>query len=374
MESTNRFALYVDILVRHILHGEHPTMVSLQFAVRLTAVAVCSLIFLLCVTFVSLPDTGSSNIQDAENNIAFDLPDLTAIVMTSSGQFQLETYKFINNDKILQERDSHISGSQGRSPPSSATSQLLWVSIGEPTLCKTRDTAYTSRLFHFTKTSFYTHDQMLTSDHIKQLAQTARNKYKVSVVLSTWFYPSFKCSLSLHDDAKSMSIEGKVTDFHDFPLRLDFNIPQNSLERTLFMSQLGESENTVDLQFECSIASNGKLTMTNTLKITSQKMEVLGLEEKLFGPSSTQKDSVYVTRNQMTSLASEICTTLRIVKNYQMSKTQFTETFVEGIIAQIGLRTFTHVPLQDAIRAISVYGSVIGAWRSLTGRDNSGFG
>ena len=55
------------------------------------------------------------------NNIAFDLPDLTVTIETLSGEYQLRAYKSVNNDATILDRHN-----------SSRTSQLSWVSVGQP--------------------------------------------------------------------------------------------------------------------------------------------------------------------------------------------------------------------------------------------------
>jgi len=323
---------------------------------RLTTMVVCISAFLLGGTSVDI--TGSDNAQDTENNIAFDLPDLAVDVKNSpsGSELQIQAFKSTNNDRILRElRKSRLPANS-----SPAMSQLTWVSIGQPLLCKTGGNVNTSRLFHFTKSGFHTFVEMLTPTHRTQLAKKATDKYGIRVNESQILHlvlSSFKCSHIFRDEYnKAYLVQGKVTNFQSFPLRMDFRAPENSMERRLFMDELGESENNADLRFECSLASSGKLMKTNTLKITADQMQVLGMEEKLFGDAGKRNDSVYVTRDQMASLASEMYSTLNIVEDYQMPETQFTDDFVEGLITQIASTSFRDVPIQDAMAAISAYG------------------
>ena len=81
--------------------------------------------------------SGSSNngVDQSENNIAFDLPDLTVTVNTpSGGEYQIEAYKSVNNDRIMLSAASQT--------PSQGSSQLFWVSVGSrcssrpPFLCR----------------------------------------------------------------------------------------------------------------------------------------------------------------------------------------------------------------------------------------------
>ena len=65
--------------------------------------------------------------DSSESNIAFDSADLTAVVGTLTGEYQLEAYRSINNDPILLAiSKEQNSANLGR------ISQLRWMSIGQP--------------------------------------------------------------------------------------------------------------------------------------------------------------------------------------------------------------------------------------------------
>ena len=117
-----------------------------------------------------------------------------------------------------------------------------------------------------------------------------------------------------------------------------------------------------DLNFKCFMASTGKLMKTNTLTITAQQQQMLDIEEKIFGGSTTNtsKEQVYVTRDQMTELSSEMYTTLNIVEDYQMSEGQFSDAFVEGMINQIATEQFKQVPIDTVLASLSKYGFDVG--------------
>lgn len=94
---------------------------------------------------------------------------------------------------------------------------------------------------------------------------------------------SLRCSLVLYDDAGNRYlIGGRVSDFSSYPLRLDFVAPAHSSERALFRALTIDKSDT-ELQFDCRMESSGKLMKTNTLTITGDQQQTLGLEEKLFG-------------------------------------------------------------------------------------------
>ena len=307
---------------------------------------------------------------DGENDIAFDLPDLAATMEASTGgEYQMEAFKSVNNDRILQ-------NAAAGGGASFASSQLFWVSVGQPSVVKTAVPSKTGqtnstpmRLFLFSTSGFYTYVQMLTPAQRRLLAATANTKYHgagvaenqiVNLILS-----KFECSLPLYDLAgNKYLVKSKVTDFRRFPLRLDFTALQRSIERKLFdaLANGVDDLNEVDFSFTCQMASSGKLIRTNTLMIGLRQQEQIGLVDKLFGTSTSTPSteapskSVYVTRDQITTLAEEMYSTLNIVDDYQMPVIQFDEAFVDGLIREAAAEVFTMVRLDKALDTLSKYG------------------
>ena len=89
---------------------------------------------------------------------------------------------------------------------------------------------------------------------------------------------------------------------------------------------------------------------------------MLGIEEKLFGraTSDNSNSNMYVTRDQMTGISSEMYSSLNIVEDYQMSEGQFSDAFVEGMINQIASKSFKQVPIDTVLASLSKYGFDIG--------------
>ena len=287
-------------------------------------------------------------------NIAFDLPDLAVITETTSGITQLEAYKSVNNDRIL--RNVSTAGDQ--------VSQLFWVSVGQPSFVMTPNPNKPNsiEIFHSSNYGFHTYIQMLTSAHRRVLAATARKKYKVAIddgQIVNLILSKFECSLTMIDEAgKKYLLKGNVFDFRNFPLRINFPAPPKTMERKLFSELL---QGASDFEFMCEMTSTGKLMKTNTLTITSQQQQLIGIEEKLFGPAFTNgSNNAFVTRDQMTELSSEMYTSLNIVEDYQMSEGQFSDAFVEGMINQIATEQFKQVPIDTVLASLSKYGFDIG--------------
>ena len=52
--------------------------------------------------------------------------------------------------------------------------------------------------------------------------------------------------------------------------------------------------------------------------------------------------------------------TLNIVEDYQMSESQFSDAFVEGMINQIATEQFKQVPIDTVLASLSNYGFDVG--------------
>ena len=92
-------------------------------------------LIVLQTTLLSALESGNEDvkIEDrdlSDSNIAFDLPDLTVLVETTTGSYQLEAFKSVNNDKIIEDSTSNKTN---KAP------QLNWVSVGKPTFVNTSD-------------------------------------------------------------------------------------------------------------------------------------------------------------------------------------------------------------------------------------------
>ena len=295
-------------------------------------------------------DTGTNDLPGT--NVAFDLPDLTAIVETTSGLFQLEAYKSTGNDQIIQD------AATGQSAALTKTSQLFWVSVGQPEFVKTPNPRNKDaiEIFHNSTSGFNTYIQMLTPAHRTVLAGAAQTKYHVEVNESqivNLILQRFECVLGMYDEnGDRFLLKGKVSDFRQFPLRMDFLAPPRSKERKLFV----ETDSS-DLNFMCKMTSAGKLMSTRTLFITGQQQQIIGIEGKLFGESSRDRpSSVYVTKGQMKMLSSEMYVALNIAEEYQILEGTFGEVFEDGLISQIGMSDFAQVPIAMAFESLSKYG------------------
>ena len=321
--------------------------------------------FGFAVSTLKSDEAGKRGANDEfSKDIAFDLPDLSAIVETTTGQFQLEAFKWSKNDQILE----RIGQQSSVGAATSISTELRWVSIGYVTFVKTTDpkNPNTTNLFHKTEDGFTTYIDMLSPAHRNILAEVAKKKYRVDVTGDQIFHlilSKFECSRKMYDESTGAKylLKGEVSVFHHFPLQMDFEAPHGSIERRLFGKELdGEGSSR---KFNCRVFSHGKDVKTNRLTLTSYQQQIIGLEEKLFGLANTSATEmreiptdVLVTRVQATELANEMYTSLNILEEYEMPELQFSEAFVSDLISQIAASSFAHVPIDEALSSLSKYG------------------
>ena len=283
------------------------------------------------VLFMGLLASTSEINDETSHGIAFDSPDLTAIVDTTSGQFQLEAFKWTRNDRILEQLSSDKA-------VTSAITQLGWVSIGHASFVRTADPKNQSevKIFHETDDGFSTYIQMLSPEQKQVLAAAAYTKYHLKVEDNQIFnlvLSKFECSRKLYDKTgNTFLLKGEVSDFHHFPLRMDFETPPGSTERRLFEIELKKESYH---KFNCRLLSHGKVVKTKTLTITPYQQQLIGLEEKLFGSPSTitsvqemgeMETDAHVTEDQTRALAKERRTSLSIFEEYEMPEVEFSSS------------------------------------------------
>ena len=324
-----------------------------KITMRSIVVSVVVLILFLDQPSTAVPNGSEDGSRlSSGTDIVFESPDLITLVETTSGLFHLEAYKSVNNDQILR----NVSSGQ----PTARTSQLFWVSVGQPEFVKMPDShdPNVAALFHSSATGFSTYIQMLTPAHRSVLASTARTKYGVDVNNSQivdLVLSKFECSLVMFDIIGNKHLlRGEVADFRHFPLRMDFQVPPSSTSRKLFLKLLETNSN---LEFSCEMATAGTMAKTNTLVITTRQQKLIGLEEKLFGElSDNSPNRAYVTRDQMTNLAREMYSTLNIVEDFRMTEVQFIESFIEDLVDQAASNQFSQISVDVVLSSLSRYG------------------
>ena len=188
-----------------------------------------------------------SQSRDLEENVELSAPDLLTMakIMGSSQLVLLEGYKTVDNDRILtdlNQRNFH---------------QLAWVSLGYPTLIKTRflpsflinDLRVTNqsasyihplKLFHNNTESFYTHIQLLTKEQRKIIAQVAQSRYGIQNLSEDQILQLIplksECNLQMQmDNGTLLEVRGFIQSFREHPTRLIFLAPVGSEARKLFI-------------------------------------------------------------------------------------------------------------------------------------------
>jgi hypothetical protein len=137
---------------------------------------------------------------------------------------------------------------------------------------------------------------------------------------------------------------------------MDFHAPEGSTERRLFEESLRKVASTkkkFNARFLCEMATRGKVTKTNHLTVSIKQIQSLGIAEELFGPAT----ATLVTRHQLAELAHKIYSSLNIVEEYEMTENKFSETFILELISQSVVQSFNHVPLDEALKELSKFGT-----------------
>ena len=267
-----------------------------------------------------------------------------------TGEYQLEAYRSINNDRILFElSEGKNSANLGK------ISQLHWVSIGQPMFVKM---PYVVEGLMNSSMNPTTGSVPTSRCWLWSIARNLRLSLNVNIIwtlhrdqITNLVLSKFECKLTFDRNGQKGLLTGRVTDFWHFPLQMDFDAPHKSIAREFFLKH----RRNFDLKFECVLGTKGKLTKTNTLSITPQQIQDFGLEANLFGTTSAKKN-VFVSKFQLAELATEMYSKLNILEEYEMPEHQFSEAFVHGLIDQITSKQFSQVLIDKALSSLSKYG------------------
>lgn len=88
---------------------------------------------------------------------------------------------------------------------------------------------------------------------------------------------------------------------------------------------------------------------TNTLTLTASQVNHLDLVDRLFGPANETS----VSREQMSTLAVEMYSSLNIMEEYQIPETQFKESFIDEFIRLVSSSLFRPTNLNEEISSLS---------------------
>lgn len=209
-------------------------------------------------------------------------------------------------------------------------------------------------MFTFRQEGFDVSIEMLTNKQRSLFKDIVKRKYNIDVKqeqIVSLIPSKFECQTIFYKDAEKILINGKVTQLTRFPLKLSFFAPLKTKERMYFEERLKQEQDYLNLDITCEINSEGKAYRQNTLVITGQQMNQLGLVEDIFGKGS----EVYVTRNQVSSVSSELYQRLNVIEEYQMPETQFKENFLNDFIMQTASEVNKYVSIDKALSQLSKY-------------------
>lgn len=277
------------------------------------------------------------------NNIVFDLADLTVDQETNFGWITLEAFKSSLNDLIIKNKETENYG------------QLNWLSIGYPNLVGTyNSTSKIYQLFSFRPEGFDVSVEMLTNNYRSLFKDLVKRKYNIDINLNqiVSLIPSrFDCQLVFYKDNSKVLINGKVNQLTRSPLKLSFQAPLKTKERFLFEERFNKDKTNLNIEMFCEVNSQGKTFRQNTLVITGQQINQIGLLEEIFGPAS----EIYVSRNQVSSISSKLYLRLDVIEEYQIPETQFKESFIDDFIKQTSLVINKYVAIDEALSQLSKY-------------------
>ena len=276
------------------------------------------------------PNEGNSKFDNTD--YVFEKPDLVKEHSYNDETIHLVAYKIKSNDAILNNKNKE------------KYSQLHWVSLGHPELA-----VKNSNLFHFTNSEFYTHVIMLTKAQKSLFVNEVKRQYNIDVgeeQITTLIPSEFKCKLKLFCDEEEKSFIGKVNDMNRWPLTLRFEYRRDLKE----CIKEYISENLNELELRCEILSTSASSVKeNFFSIDFKSESNNELVNRLFG----EKESVYVTRNQMDDFSQTFYSSMNVLEQYEIPEHQFSESFVDDLIKQLADDGFKPVPFEQAINGIS---------------------
>lgn len=279
--------------------------------------------------------------QSNINNIVFDLADLTIDYETDSGVLHLEAFKSSLNDVIIESKATDKYG------------QLNWLSIGHPKLVLTPTVYKNYSLFNLKPEGYDISVELLTHNYRNLFKDVVKRKYNIDIKpeqIVSLIPAKFECKIAFYnEDQTKILINGKAIQLSSFPLRVSFSAPFKTKERISFEEKL--KQEILDLEIVCDINSQGKAYRQNTFIISAQQLNQLGLTDEIFGNGQ----ETYVTRNQISSLSSELYQRLNIIEDYQIPESQFSDDFKDEFIKQTSIFINQYVTVDQALAKLSTY-------------------
>jgi hypothetical protein len=298
---------------------------------------------LVCILFCVI------HLLQASDYYLFDASDLKAEHQDelSGEKLIFEAFRSTLNREILGQKQQ------------SRYSELSWVSLGVPRL--TPSNSSISSIFTFNTRGFLIKVQTIADEHKRALVNAVKEKYQVSVrpsQISNLPNVEMKCSLEFENESgNTVQFVGEMSNQFKYPFRVQFEVSQYERPNLEWLQSLIKTQgNKLDLEFGCIIKSTSRTVQENEFKLTSGNIKELSLVENLFGDAA--RNSIYVTRSQLESLAGQVYAEMSIAEEFQMRKSDFLNQFILGFLEQTASEvTDEFVEIDKALESVSFFGT-----------------
>jgi len=291
------------------------------------------LIAIICVLSVSSEKVSEIKKRQLEDGIIFDTnADIEIDFIRHNTVYQIEAFATTSNAKILESKNSERYGN------------LNWLSFGAPRLIWNNGTAIKLR-----DSGFLIEIEMLTKEQKILFKEAISDKYQINInelrQIQYLIPDKLECSTDFECENHLVILKGSVHSLRTFPYLCHFKLFKKSKEKECFDEILKAKSK---LTFQCVLATKSKKSKQNTLKISTAQLNNLNLIEDLFGPANV----TYLTRNQMTDLASFIRNRLNIVEEYNIPNSQFDEQFIQKFVKDF---LEEEVPFEKILQSLSSF-------------------
>ena len=182
--------------------------------------------------------------------------DVKISLVIDGEKINLEAYHSKEDKKIIKEKDKD------------SYQYLEWYSIGIPVVIESERSKIdnSKSFFHFTSNSFYGSIQMLTSEQKQLIVQEIKNIHNITVrenQIEDLKPSKLKCKMTLFgsNENEESQLQGEVKSFKSYPLKLELNGRNDSLEQKWLEKAL--SENKEDIEIFCDISSKNGFKKQN---------------------------------------------------------------------------------------------------------------
>lgn len=271
----------------------------------------------------------------------FSMPDLSLDSLSDEGKIHLDAYKASKNDEIIA-----IGNPEGYS-------RLRWFSLGRPALVpKGINSDGSPQLIKFTDEYFSFYFDMLTERQRELLKEEVKRTKGIDVSAKSFvnLKPNIvECLSKIYDKKtrKSFILKGKVFDFVSSPFQIQFPYEFDAPETLAVKKKISLSSS---IELKCTVTAGSQIKKTNAFSLSTQEINDLKLEEKLFGDAN----ETYISRDQLSELADQVYANFNIVEDYQMAREQFNRDFIDNLIVLTG-ENFKFVDFNDALESLSKF-------------------